>query len=99
MNLLDKNGCKFRAEIDCIPCEGIIYVRGNSVYLLQNEKDGSKPRPFPSELGYDCSWHVSSGSPEDLEFNNVEDFEIIEELPIIASSSNCGKKKLLLLFL
>lgn len=62
MNLLKKNGCKFKARIDGEWCEGVIYVDGRTVYLMQNERDGSKPCPFPSELGFSCSWNVDQGT-------------------------------------
>lgn len=99
MNLLEKNGYKFKASIDGKWCKGVIYVDGRTVYLMQNEIDGSKPHPFPSELGFSCSWYVNQGTEEDLEFNNVEDFEIIENSPIIALSSNERKRNLLLFIL
>lgn len=99
MNLLKKNGCKFKARIDGKWCEGVIYVDGRTVYLMQNGRDGSKPCPFPSELGFSCSWNVNQGTEEDLECNDVEDFEIIENSPIIALSSNERKRNLLLFIL
>lgn len=60
---------------------------------------GGRPCPFPSELDFKYSWNVDQGTEEDLEYNNVEDFEIIENSPIIAVSSNLNSKKKLLLII
>lgn len=98
-NLLNKDGCRFRARIEGVRCTGRIYVVDNNVYLLQNMKDGGRPRSFPSELGFEYSWDVDQGTEGQLECYEVEDLEIIEESPIIASSSNLNSKKKLLLFL
>lgn len=109
MNLIDKNGCKFRAIIDGSECEGVIYVENEEVYLLQDKKYGSKPCHFPSELGYECSWTVEQGTVVDLENNDVKAFRIIEDisrkdnpentLSSNCESSNCEKRKLLLFIL
>lgn len=99
-NLLNKGGCKFKATIRGEKCEGVIYIEDNKrVYLLQDKMNGSEPDIFPRELGFKYSWAVAQGTPWDLERTNVEDLEIIEETPIIASSSNLNSKKKLLLFL
>lgn len=98
-NLLNKDGCRFKATIQGKKCEGVIYVEDEGVYLLQNGISGSEPNIFPRKLGFKYSWIVAQGTPWDLERNRVKDFEIIEETPIIASSLNLNsKKKLLLLF-
>lgn len=93
-NLLDKNGCRFRATIQGEKCEGVIYVERSKVYLLQNAQAGSRPSDFPKEYGLKYSWVVAEGSPYDLERNDVEDFEIIEESTTFKSSKD--RKKLLL---
>lgn len=93
-NLLDKNGCKFKAVIDGKPCEGVIYVEGCKVYLLQNVKDGSKPDHFPEDSEFKYSWVVAEGKSHDLRRNKVENLEIVESISIFASSES--KKKLLL---
>lgn len=98
-NLLNKGGCKFKARIDGVLCTGLIYVVDNNVYLLQNTKNGSRPRSFPSELGFEYSWDVDQGTEDQLECYEVEDFEIIENSPIIALSSNERKRNLLLFIL
>lgn len=51
-NLLNKDGCKFKATIRGVKCEGKIYIEDNKVYLLQNEMNGSEPDIFPRELGF-----------------------------------------------
>lgn len=80
MDLLKKNGYKFKARIADSWCEGVIYVEDDTVYLMQNELNGARPYPFPSELGFSYSWHVDEGTEQDLKNNDVEDFEIIEDL-------------------
>lgn len=96
MELISKNGCRFKAEIGGDECEGVIYVKDTTVYLLQNVRDGNAPEPFPSELGFKHSWNVRRGTEEDLDRNSVENFVLIESTSTFAS---LGNKKKLLLFL
>ena len=103
-NLLNKHGCKFRARIEHERCEGEIFVEGKIVYLLQNSKNGASPddKETCKKRGYLYSWHVGDGSRTRLEFNDVTDFEIIEEAsvssdPVLDSKMSNNRKKLLLL--
>lgn len=96
MELISKNGCRFKAEIRGDECEGVVYVKDNTVYLLQNECDGSAPEPFPLELGFRYSWNVRQGTEEDLDRNTVKNLVLIESTSTFAS---LGNKKKLLLFL
>lgn len=93
-NLLDKNGCRFRATIQGEKCEGVIHVEGRRVYLLQNGREGSEPDDFPKDCEFKYSWVVAEGKPTDLARNEVEDFELIREFTTFTSSKN--RKKLLL---
>lgn len=96
MELISKNGCRFKAEISGVEFEGVVYVRDNTVYLLQNKYDGDAPEPFPLELGFRYSWNVRQGTEEDLDRNDVKNLVLIESTSTFAS---LGNKKKLLLFL
>lgn len=96
MELISKNGCRFKAEIEGYECEGVIYVKDTTVYLLQNKCDGDAPEPFPLELDFRYSWNVRQGTEEDLDRNDVKNLVLIESTSTFAS---LGNKKKLLLFL
>jgi hypothetical protein len=80
MNLLYKQGAKFRAQILGINCEGVIAVKDNLVFLCQNFVDGHDIGE-EYRLGYDYSWCVNNGQIEELINNNVTNFKIFGRVP------------------
>lgn len=74
--LLNCKGRKFKAEIMGNYAKGTIQVEGLTVYLCQNERDGSDCR---DKLGYRFSWRVNYGTADDLEREDVYYFSIIDD--------------------
>lgn len=73
--LQDFHGYSFYCRIYENGCVGKICVEGERVYLCQNENNGSE---CSDKLGYKYSWCVSNGSPDSLEFNDVESLVILD---------------------
>ena len=73
-DLLQCDGKKFRAKISEELCEGYISVENGTVFLCQNERNGLDCK---DKKGYRYSWHVFTGSEEDLCKVGVYSFEIL----------------------
>ena len=77
-NLLNKNGCKFKAKIYKDPVSGEVRVEGSSVFLLFN--DSSHSGGCPGNMrGYKHSWNIHKGDADGLMRENVTDFELVED--------------------
>jgi hypothetical protein len=74
-NLLECNGKKFSAKIIDSECSGIVSVEGNSVYLCQNEFDGTE---CSNKFDYRFSRTVYKGTTEDLLRACVTDLIILD---------------------
>lgn len=73
-DLLQCDGKKFRARIKSSLCEGYISVENGTAFLCQNERNGLGCK---DKKGYRYSWHVYTGSKEDLCKVGVSNFEIL----------------------
>ena len=74
-NLLNKEGVPFTADIEGLPCKGVIRVEGKEVFLCQNQADGSS---CSNRQGYKYSWVVGKGSESELTFNAVTNLTLLE---------------------
>ena len=72
-NLLDQKGNSFTAMINDQECNGKIQVENDRVYLCQNNMDGNT---CIDKLGFEYSWNVDSGTPSELEHNDITNLVI-----------------------
>lgn len=77
-NLLQCDGRRFRCKIQRMPVEGKIRVENGNVYLCQNKMNGLEAR---DKYGYQCSWHISSGSKAALASFCIDDFVLLPYTP------------------
>jgi hypothetical protein len=76
-NLLDKDGCKFKAKICDDPVSGEICVKDSDVFLLHNNTAYLGGSPTGSMRGYKASWSVHKGDATGRMCENVKDFELV----------------------
>jgi hypothetical protein len=75
-NLLNCHGKRFKCKIKGIKAEGKISVDDRLAYLCQNEYKGAI---CEDKQGYNYSWIVDEGNILDLEYNDVTDFQLLDE--------------------
>jgi hypothetical protein len=76
-NLLDKDGCKYKAKIHNDPVSGELCVENGSVFLLHNSTTHYGGSPTKGMRGYKASWNVHRGDVDGLRSENVKDFELV----------------------
>ena len=76
-NLLDNDGCKFKANIYGDPVSGEICVQGDNVFLLHNNTTHCGGIPARGMRGYKASWNVHRGTADELISEKVKDFELV----------------------
>lgn len=82
-NLLKCHGRCFEADMDGTNVKGRISVDEGSVYLCQDQFDGSDCK---NKLGYKYSWHVFTGSKSDLAIQHVSYFRFTDPDPAYIES-------------